>query len=316
MCRSQRSRASGFTLNGGVPHPQPRMPTLLGVGGRAAPVLLQEHGQPLARGSEVLLGVHRAAAPGRRRRRGRTRRPAGRTACVHAHRGVEGVGSHADHPHMLLRGPGPPAPAALRARSRERRRRDDASASPARRRHSSYVVAPSTAATSASARGVIDSDVTPSPTSTAASGRRPPPRRTTPTGRPCAAHRRRPRRRGAARRAARGRTGAATEPSRRSAAIVYWHEVVGADADEVACARIGRPERRGRHLDHHAGASSPWSRSRGDEPAASSTVETIGAMTQTSAVSAAAAGAIAVSWSSRICGCAPRCAGRARRAPG
>ena len=60
MCRSQWSRASGVTANGRVPHPQPRVPALVGVGVRPAPVLLQEHQQPLVRWPEILLGVQRA----------------------------------------------------------------------------------------------------------------------------------------------------------------------------------------------------------------------------------------------------------------
>ena len=59
MCASQRSRASGFTWNGGVPHPQARVTALLAVGGRAAPVLLEEQREALLRGPEVLLRVHR-----------------------------------------------------------------------------------------------------------------------------------------------------------------------------------------------------------------------------------------------------------------
>ena len=42
-----------------VPHPQPGVPALVGVGARAAPVLLEEHPQPHLRGPEVLLRVER-----------------------------------------------------------------------------------------------------------------------------------------------------------------------------------------------------------------------------------------------------------------
>jgi hypothetical protein len=43
----------------GVPHPQSRMATLLGVDPRAAPILFKEHPQPLLGGVEFVLGVDR-----------------------------------------------------------------------------------------------------------------------------------------------------------------------------------------------------------------------------------------------------------------
>ena len=54
---SQASRAAALTANGRVAHPQPRMATLLAVGRRAAPVLDQEHPQPLGGRAQVLLGI-------------------------------------------------------------------------------------------------------------------------------------------------------------------------------------------------------------------------------------------------------------------
>ena len=42
-----------------VPHAQPRVPALVGVRRGAAPVLLEEHREPVCGGSEVLLGVER-----------------------------------------------------------------------------------------------------------------------------------------------------------------------------------------------------------------------------------------------------------------
>ena len=59
-----------------VPHPQPRVAALRGVGVRAAPVLHQEQRQPLGGRAEVLLRVHRPQQRVRRPRRRRTRRPA------------------------------------------------------------------------------------------------------------------------------------------------------------------------------------------------------------------------------------------------
>ena len=47
-------------LEGGVPHPQPRVAALVRIGLRAAPVLLQEHPQALLGRAEVLLGIERA----------------------------------------------------------------------------------------------------------------------------------------------------------------------------------------------------------------------------------------------------------------
>ena len=50
---------SGVTAIRHVAHPQARVAALLGVGRRAAPVLLEEHPQPLLGGPEVVLGVER-----------------------------------------------------------------------------------------------------------------------------------------------------------------------------------------------------------------------------------------------------------------
>ena len=47
-------------LERAVPHPQAGVAALVGVGARAAPVLLEEHPQPHLGGVEVLLGVQRA----------------------------------------------------------------------------------------------------------------------------------------------------------------------------------------------------------------------------------------------------------------
>ena len=50
----------GRDLEGHVPHPQARVTALLGVGRRAAPVLLEEHPEALLGRAEVVLGVEGA----------------------------------------------------------------------------------------------------------------------------------------------------------------------------------------------------------------------------------------------------------------
>ena len=44
----------------GVSHPQPRMTALIGVGPGAAPVLLEEHPQPVLGGRQIIVGIQRA----------------------------------------------------------------------------------------------------------------------------------------------------------------------------------------------------------------------------------------------------------------
>ena len=60
MWVSQRSRMSGRDSERRMPHPQPGVAPLLAVRRRAAPVLLQEHPQPLLGRTEVVLRVQRA----------------------------------------------------------------------------------------------------------------------------------------------------------------------------------------------------------------------------------------------------------------
>ena len=118
-----------------------------------------------------------------------------------------------------------------------------------------------------------------------AAGRRRPHRR---CRRACRARRPpcRPRRRGAARRGATGPGTTATEPSRRSAASVYWvRSLVPIDAKSASARMRSASSAERGHLDHDAGGLQAELAGEGGEVARSPRRSTtIGAMTQRSAV--------------------------------
>src|SRR5690606_27146158 len=284
---------------GHVPHPQPRMAAGLGVGGGAAPVLLEEHRQALDGAVPVVLRVHRGQdVVGAHPLVEAADQALERRAAAHCLVGGDLVGAAGGH-----------RPSSSRTGSWPRTRARACSADSAPRaswaisRQRCRVVASSTAATSARERGDIDSEETPRPTRTTAiagSAAASPP---TPTGRPCWSP---PRQVSWTMRSTAGWKASdsdASEPSSRSAAIVYWVRSLVPMEAEAARARIG-PD-----ISAAAGTSTmtpavsnPCLAHAATNSSVSSTVAIIGAITHTSALSAAAASAIAASWLSRIFG--------------
>src|SRR5665647_1226981 len=264
----------------------------LGVGRGTAPVLHQEHAESHLGALEVVGRVHR------------------RQDVVGADAAVEALhepGEHLLTAHRLERSPcrdvhrySPDSSSTARlarTTARASAAHSQPRARPASRSHSANAVRDSTADTGPSARADMERLEMPRPTRTTASAGSAAASPHTPTGRSCCAP---PRQVNSTRRSTAGSHELAIAPSWpivRSAASVYCVRSLVPMEANAARARMGPALRAAEGTSTMTPAvGRPASRARPTNSSASATVETMGAITHTSAVCAVAARAIAVSW--------------------